>query len=128
MVHQNRGFCNVLLATGADFYIPARYGVRQTIGDSLGIGGIFRGLQTIPVVTALARDMEEVCPDALPAVLQQPHGHAAVGRDAPLDLSPAHELASLFIHSLETGTERGLHVNIRNGGLIASLPDRARRA
>jgi alpha-galactosidase len=51
-------------ATRADFDIPARYGVRQTIGDTLGIGGIFRGLRTIPVVTALARDMLAVCPDA----------------------------------------------------------------
>ena len=248
-------------ATRADFDIPARYGVRQTIGDTLGIGGIFRGLRTIPVVTALARDMQEVCPDAyllsysnpmamLPwavyegtdfrrvfglchsvrdtqAFLTELTGadpdrvrfltagfnhqafvlrfeqdgqslypklaeivgsspelqrrvrveifrrfgyfptesseHSAeyvpwfmhhddqierfqifVGdylerseenlreleslqRDlagtAPLDLAPAHELASLFIHSLETGTERELHVNIRNGGLISSLPD-----
>ena len=51
-------------ATRADFDIPARYGVRQTIGDTLGIGGIFRGLRTIPVVTALGRDMHDVCPDA----------------------------------------------------------------
>jgi alpha-galactosidase len=51
-------------ATRADFDIPARYGVRQTIGDTLGIGGIFRGLRTIPVTVALARDMHEVCPDA----------------------------------------------------------------
>jgi alpha-galactosidase len=51
-------------ATRADFDIPARYGVRQTIGDTLGIGGIFRGLRTIPVVVALAADMAEVCPDA----------------------------------------------------------------
>ena len=42
-------------ATRADFDIPARYGVRQTIGDTLGIGGIFRGLRTIPVTVALAR-------------------------------------------------------------------------
>ena len=242
-------------ATRADFDIPARYGVRQTIGDTLGIGGIFRGLRTIPVVTALARDMQEVCPDSNPmamlpwavyagtdfrrvfglchsvrdtqAFLTELTGadpdrvrfltagfnhqafvlrfeqdgrslypklaeivgsspelqrrvrveiyrrfgyfptessehsaeyvpwfmrHAAqieqfrifVGdylerseenlreleslqRDlagtAPLDLAPTNELASLFIHSLETGTERELHVNIRNGGLISSLPD-----
>ncbi|MBO0833216.1 MAG: alpha-glucosidase/alpha-galactosidase, partial [Actinobacteria bacterium] len=51
-------------ATVADFEIPARYGVRQTIGDTLGIGGISRGLRTIPVVTALARDMLRYCPDA----------------------------------------------------------------
>src|SRR6202000_2217102 len=41
----------------------------------------------------------------------------------PLGVEPENELASLFIHSLQTGTERELHVNIRNGGLIASLPD-----
>ena len=51
-------------STRADFEIPARYGVRQTIGDTLGIGGIFRGLRTIPVVTALAADMARRCPDA----------------------------------------------------------------
>jgi alpha-galactosidase len=248
-------------ATRADFDIPARYGVRQTIGDTLGIGGIFRGLRTIPVVTALGRDMQDVCPDAyllsysnpmamLPwavyegtpftrvfglchsvrdtqAFLTELVGadpdrvrfvtagfnhqafvlrfeqdgqslyprlaeivdgspelqrrvrveiyrrfgyfptessehsaeyvpwfmrhdsqieqfrifvgdylarseenlreleslQRALDSDAPLDLEPAHELASLFIHSLETGTERELHVNIRNGGLITSLPD-----
>jgi alpha-galactosidase/6-phospho-beta-glucosidase family protein len=47
-----------------DFEIPYRYGVRQTIGDTIGIGGIFRGLRTIPVLAGLARDMTEVCPDA----------------------------------------------------------------
>ena len=51
-------------ATRHDFDIPARYGLRQTIGDTLGIGGIFRGLRTIPVVLALARDMLRCCPDA----------------------------------------------------------------
>jgi len=51
-------------ATRADFDIPARYGVRQTIADTIGIGGIFRGLRTIPVVVSLARDMLSACPDA----------------------------------------------------------------
>lgn len=248
-------------ATRADFDIPARYGVRQTIGDTLGIGGIFRGLRTIPVTVALARDMAEVCPDAyllsysnpmamLPWAVYEGSGFSRVyglchsvrdtqafltqlvgadpGRvrfltagfnhqafvlrfeqdgeslypklaeviesspelrrrvrveiyrrfgyfptessehsaeyvpwfmrhddqverfrifvgdylerseenlrelealqaqlasDEPLDLEPTSELASEFIHSLETGTERELHVNIRNGGLITSLPD-----
>jgi alpha-galactosidase len=248
-------------ATRADFDIPARYGVRQTIGDTLGIGGIFRGLRTIPVTVALARDMAEVCPDAyllsysnpmamLPwavyegsdfsrvyglchsvrdtqAFLTELTGadpqrvrfltagfnhqafvlrfeqdgeslypklgeviasspelqrrvrveiyrrfgyfptesseHSAeyvpwfmrhddqverfrifvgdylerseenlreleslqrqLASDEPLDLEPTSELASEFIHALETGTERELHVNIRNGGLITSLPD-----
>lgn len=48
-----------------DFEIPKKYGLRQTIGDTLGIGGIMRGLRTIPVLRDFARDMEEVCPDAL---------------------------------------------------------------
>lgn len=51
-------------ATVIDFEIPKRYGLRQTIADTLGIGGIFRGLRTIPVCLGFARDMEKVCPDA----------------------------------------------------------------
>lgn len=47
-----------------DFEVPKKYGLRQTIGDTLGIGGIMRGLRTIPVLRDFARDMEEVCPDA----------------------------------------------------------------
>jgi len=50
--------------TVIDFEIPKKYGLRQTIGDTLGIGGIFRGLRTIPVMADFARDIEEVCPDA----------------------------------------------------------------
>ncbi|MBA3426790.1 MAG: alpha-galactosidase, partial [Rubrobacter sp.] len=52
-------------ATLTDFKIPRRYGLKQTIGDSMGVGGIFRGLRTIPFMLDLARDMEELCPDAL---------------------------------------------------------------
>ncbi len=51
--------------TVTDFEIPKKYGLRQTIGDTLGIGGIFRALRTIPVMLDFARDMEEVCPEAL---------------------------------------------------------------
>jgi alpha-galactosidase len=248
-------------ATRADFDIPARYGVRQTISDTLGIGGIFRGLRTIPVVLELARDMLAECPDAyllsysnpmamLPWAVYAGTGFSrvyglchsvrdtqafltelvgadparvrfltagfnhqafvlrfeqdgrslyprlaevvdaspelrrrvrveiyrrfgyfptessehsaeyvpwfmrhddqieqfrifvgdylerseenlreleaserALASDKPLELEPENELASLFIHALETGTEREIHVNIRNGGLISSLPD-----
>ena len=248
-------------ATRADFDIPARYGVRQTIGDTLGIGGIFRGLRTIPVVVELGRDMGEICPDAcllsysnpmamLPWAVYEGAGfgrvyglchsvrdtqsfltglvgadpervrfltagfnhqafvlrfeqdgeslyprlaevvesspelqrrvrveiyrrfgyfptesseHSAeyvpwfmhhdeqierfrifvgdylerseenllelaslerqLASDAPLELATENELASLFIHSAETETERELHVNVRNGGLISNLPD-----
>ena len=48
-----------------DFEVPKKYGLRQTIGDTLGIGGIMRALRTIPVLEDFARDMQEVCPDAL---------------------------------------------------------------
>ena len=50
--------------TVTDFEIPKKYGLRQTIADTLGIGGIFRALRTIPVMLDFARDMEAVCPDA----------------------------------------------------------------
>jgi alpha-galactosidase len=52
-------------ATVTDFDLPKRFGLQQTIGDTLGIGGIMRGLRTIPVLLDICRDMEEVCPDAL---------------------------------------------------------------
>lgn len=48
-----------------DFEVPKKYGLRQTIADTLGIGGIMRALRTIPVLEDFAKDMEEVCPDAL---------------------------------------------------------------
>jgi len=51
-------------ATRLDFEIPARYGVRQTIADTLGVGGVSRALRTFPVLRGLATDIAEVCPDA----------------------------------------------------------------
>jgi len=50
--------------TITDFEVPNKYGLKQTIADTLGIGGIMRGLRTIPVMAGFARDMEEVCPNA----------------------------------------------------------------
>lgn len=50
-------------STVTDFEIPKKYGLKQTIADTLGIGGIFRALRTIPVMLGMADDMEEVCPD-----------------------------------------------------------------
>lgn len=52
-------------STVIDFEIPKKYGLRQTIADTLGIGGIFRALRTIPVLEGIARDIEAVCPKAL---------------------------------------------------------------
>jgi alpha-galactosidase len=51
-------------ATVRDFEIPAKYGLRQTIADTLGVGGIFRGLRTFPVLKGIADDIREICPDA----------------------------------------------------------------
>ena len=51
-------------STVADFEIPKKYGLRQTIGDTIGIGGIFRALRTIPVLEGFANDMKAVCPRA----------------------------------------------------------------
>src|SRR5499427_8580524 len=48
-----------------DFDIPKKYGVRQTIGDTIGIGGIFRGLRTIPVVIGIGNGLHELAPDAV---------------------------------------------------------------
>ena len=51
--------------TITDFEVPNRHGLKQTIGDTLGIGGIFRALRTLPVLDSFAEDIMEVCPDAL---------------------------------------------------------------
>ena len=51
--------------TITDFELPKKYGLRQTIGDTLGVGGIMRGVRTVPHLWSVAADMEQVCPDAL---------------------------------------------------------------
>lgn len=51
--------------TITDFEVPKKYGLRQTIADTVGIGGIFRNLRTIPVMLDFAKDIQELCPDAL---------------------------------------------------------------
>jgi alpha-galactosidase len=52
-------------STVIDFEIPKKYGIKQTIADTLGIGGIMRGLRTIPVFLDICKDMEELCPDVM---------------------------------------------------------------
>lgn len=51
-------------ATKIDFEIPGRYGLRYTINDTINVGGVMRGLRTVPVVLEIVRDMEQLCPDA----------------------------------------------------------------
>jgi alpha-galactosidase len=52
-------------AYGMDVEIPLEYGINQTVGDTLGPGGIFRGLRSVPALTLVAKTMLEICPDAL---------------------------------------------------------------
>ena len=52
-------------STVIDFEIPAKYGLKQTIGDTLGIGGIMRGLRTVPALLSVVKDMNEVCPSGI---------------------------------------------------------------
>jgi alpha-galactosidase len=59
-------------ATALDLEIPARYGVVQTVGDTVGPGGLFRGLRNIPVVIEIARAMERSCPHAILLNLTNP--------------------------------------------------------
>ncbi len=51
-------------ATRIDFEIPRRYGLEYTINDTINVGGVMRGLRSIPVILGIVRDMEELCPDA----------------------------------------------------------------
>lgn len=73
-----------LQAFAHDYTIPLKYGVDQCIGDSLGPGGVFRALRTIPVLAGLARDMLELCPQALLLNYSNPMGACcqALGRTA----------------------------------------------
>jgi alpha-galactosidase len=93
-------------ATVIDFEVPKRFGLRQTIGDTVGIGGIMRGLRTIPVLLDVCRDMEELCPGAL--LLQYVNPMAilswAVARASPI---PAIGLC----HSVQ-GTARDLAADL----------------
>ena len=56
-----------------------RYGLRYTINDTINVGGVLRGLRTIPVVLGIAADMEDVCPDAMVPQLHQPDGRCSSG-------------------------------------------------
>src|ERR671916_1000688 len=88
-------------ATLLDFEIPRRYGLKQTIADSMGIGGIFRGLRTIPFVLELAREMRDLCPRALLLNYTNP--------------------MSILMEALYTA-----HPGIRSVGLCHSVPYTAR--
>ena len=71
-----------------DIEIPARYGVRQTVGDSVGPGGISRALRSVPVILEVARAMERCCPEALLVNVSNPLTALCRAVD-PGDLDPA---------------------------------------
>ena len=74
-----------------DLEIPARYGVHQSVGDTVGPGGVLRSLRNIPVFLDIARDIEDLCPDALAPEPHQPDDHDLPGgdpRDRPEDGRP----------------------------------------
>lgn len=85
----------------ADIRIPEKYGVSQCVGDTLGPGGIFRGLRTIPVLLDICRDMQEICPDA---ILLQYCNPMAINMWAVADAFPQMKMAGLC-HSIP-GTSR----------------------
>ena len=71
--------------TVTDFEVPKRYGLRQTIADTLGVGGIMRGLRTVPHLWSICEDMAQVCPGRDPAPVRQPDGDQHLGdrREVP---------------------------------------------
>ncbi len=101
--------------TVTDFEIPKKYGLRQTIADTLGIGGIFRALRTIPVVLDFLEDMEEVCPNALFINYSNP---MAMITGAIQKASPIKTLG--LCHSVQHCAERLMH----NVGLGAEYDEK----
>jgi alpha-galactosidase len=83
-------------ATVTDFEIPKKYGLRQTIGDTLGIGGIMRGLRTIPVLLDIGADMEELCPDALLLNYSNPMAMLTWAMNAGTDIATVGLCHSVF--------------------------------
>ena len=67
-------------ATLLDFEIPRKYGLKQTIADTVGIGGIFRGLRTIPFMLDLVAEMRDAVPRRVADELHQPDEHPDAGR------------------------------------------------
>ena len=100
-------------STVIDFEIPKKYGLRQTIADTLGIGGIFRTLRTLPVMLDFARDMEEVCPDAWMLNYSNPMAMISSGM-----LTGSNINYIGLCHSVQGGPHEILH----NSGLSEKYP------
>ncbi len=119
--------------TVIDFEIPKKYGLRQTIADTLGIGGIFRGLRTIRVMDDFAKDMEEVCPDALflnytnpmailSGYMQRYTGVKTVGLCHSVQVCTKYLFENLGMEGVEVGRE--LIAGINHMGWLLELYDK----
>ena len=117
-----------------DFEIPKKYGLRQTIADTMGIGGIMRALRTIPVLEDFARDMEAVCPDALflnytnpmamlSGYMQRYTGVKTVGLCHSVQVCSEHLLRSLGMEDKLEGRKE-LIAGINHMGWLLELKDR----
>lgn len=129
-----------------DFEVPKKYGLRQTIADTTGIGGIFRALRTIPVLHDFAEDMQEVCPDALflnytnpmamlSGYMQRYTGVNTVGLCHSVQVCSRHLLKDLGIEFQEPIYERIAGINhmgwlleVRNADGTDLYPEIRRRA
>lgn len=106
--------------TITDFEVPKKYGLKQTIGDTLGIGGIFRALRTIPVMLDFAKDMEEVCSDAWFLNYTNPMSMLVLAMKRATDIKTVglcHSVqvcASALLHKLEMPQD---NVNYRIAGI-----------
>ena len=116
-----------------DFEVPKKYGLRQTIGDTLGIGGVFRGLRTIRVLEDFARDMEEVCPDAwflnytnpmaiLSGYMQRYTGVKTVGLCHSVQVCSKALLEGVNMKDVEVGSE--LIAGINHMGWLLEIKDK----
>ena len=116
-----------------DFEIPKKYGLRQTIGDTLGIGGVFRGLRTIRVLEGFARDMEEVCPEAwflnytnpmaiLSGYMQRYTGVKTVGLCHSVQVCSKSLLKGVDMKDVEVGSE--LIAGINHMGWLLEIKDK----
>ena len=119
--------------TVIDFEIPKKYGLRQTIADTLGIGGIFRGLRTIRVLEDFAKDMEEVCPDALflnytnpmsilTGYMQRYTGVKTVGLCHSVQVCSRHLLNHLGMEDVQVGQE--IIAGINHMGWLLEIHDK----
>ena len=119
--------------TVIDFEIPKKYGLRQTIADTLGIGGIFRGLRTIKVMNDFAKDMQEVCPEAwllnytnpmsiLTGYMLRYTGVKTVGLCHSVQVCSRHLLDSIGMQNVQIGKE--LIAGINHMGWLLEIYDR----